>query len=528
VQFALEPEAEATGLNIEAVRARRAERKAKLKQHRGEVAERIKSGELHPLAYPPHLLPIGNRDRGWQDPVPIRRFASYSGAKCSHTLRDFLPVDAVGPMPAFNYDEEIDRALDGRFGDYTCCLDEDWRFGETEADAWRRVGHEYNGRLHSSIGEIVVRAVHDLEAAFERSHPDAPCQAVADFWCSWQVQRHIADFCARLAASDTARLLAGNACDAAEQAERTRVHIYRQLASFAHELTSDEQPAWQPTSPAVSGASLMETAIPEFKQIHLPKPFRFQIALSFPGEYRPRVQKIAELLAAGVGRQNVLYDQWHRAEFARPNLDVYLPKLYREQSRLLVFFHCSAYTQKEWCGLEWRAGRDLLKRNQDDRLMFLRLDDADIPGIYSIDGYIDISRLPDDEVAREILRRLNMLAGAVENQNAVEVDPLAPDIKSARDAEPMWEGIAFQGTYYAWAGPLLTLEDRAAVPCSPQLLKALEDHGIRVSLGNPELLSGHLGRGRCQVFATDTKSWRRPVTRGRQLLLVKPSVDTEK
>lgn len=257
------------------------------------------------------------------------------------------------------------------------------------------------------------------------------------------------------------------------------------------------------------------------------EPFRFQIALSFPGGYRPRIEKIASALADVVGRKRVLYDEWHRAEFARPNLDVYLPKLYHEQSRLLVFFLCGEYAQKEWCGLEWRVGRDLLKKNEDDRLMFLRLDHANIPGFYSIDGYLDISLLRDDEVAHEILIRLETLVpGAVETQLTVETGSLAPDIRTAGDSEPVWEGVEFQGTYYAWAGPLLAMEDREAVQHSPLLIKALEDLGARVSFGNPERLSDHLGRGRCQVFATDKKRWRRPVMRGQQFLLAQPRNDT--
>lgn len=134
--------------------------------------------------------------------------------------------------------------------------------------------------------------------------------------------------------------------------------------------------------------------------------FRFQVALSFPGEHRARVEKIALILANKLGQSNVLYDEWYRAEFARPNLNVYLPTLYHEQSLLLVFFLCGAYAEKEWCGLEWRAGLDLLKRKEDDRLMLLRLDRADVPGLYSIDGYLDISTMSEDEVAHEILKRL--------------------------------------------------------------------------------------------------------------------------
>lgn len=131
--------------------------------------------------------------------------------------------------------------------------------------------------------------------------------------------------------------------------------------------------------------------------------------MSFPGEHRKRIEKIAKALAAKLGKEKVLYDKWHEAEFARPNLDTYLQKLYHEQSQLLVFFLCKAYSEKEWCGLEWRVGRDLLKHGEDDRLMFLRVDQADVSGIYSIDGYSDISKKTDSQVVNLILERLDLL-----------------------------------------------------------------------------------------------------------------------
>jgi tetratricopeptide (TPR) repeat protein len=102
----------------------------------------------------------------------------------------------------------------------------------------------------------------------------------------------------------------------------------------------------------------------------------------------------------------VLYDKWHASEFNRPNLDVYLPKLYHEESELIAVFPCKEYNAKEWTGLEWRACRDLLKHKEGARLMFFRLDDAEIPGLYSIDGYQDIRKMTDDEVGGAILERL--------------------------------------------------------------------------------------------------------------------------
>jgi hypothetical protein len=138
--------------------------------------------------------------------------------------------------------------------------------------------------------------------------------------------------------------------------------------------------------------------------------YRFHVALSFPGEHRERVETIANILARSLDKERILYDQWYSAEFARPNLDQYLANLYHKQSWLLVFFLSRHYATKEWTGLEWRVGRELLKRKEDARLMFLRLDNSDIPGFYSTDGYIDIRDLTDGEVANKILERLNGLA----------------------------------------------------------------------------------------------------------------------
>src|SRR4051794_25633831 len=105
---------------------------------------------------------------------------------------------------------------------------------------------------------------------------------------------------------------------------------------------------------------------------------RFRIALSFPGEKRPFVEKVADFLGQALGWGKVLYDNWYEGEFARPNLDIYLQKLYHDQSELIAVFLCAEYEKKEWCGLEARAIRDLIKSRQDDALMLLRFDDADV------------------------------------------------------------------------------------------------------------------------------------------------------
>ncbi|MEE8526427.1 MAG: TIR domain-containing protein, partial [Thermoanaerobaculia bacterium] len=138
---------------------------------------------------------------------------------------------------------------------------------------------------------------------------------------------------------------------------------------------------------------------------------RFQIALSFPGEHREFVERIADCLAEKTGREGVLYDGYYEAEFARPDLDTYLQSLYHDQSELIAVFLCAEYERKEWCGLEWRAIRDLLKKRQTTHLMPLRFDETEIPGLFSIDNYMRIGDRSPREVAGLILERHALIAG---------------------------------------------------------------------------------------------------------------------
>ena len=47
-----------------------------------------------------------------------------------------------------------------------------------------------------------------------------------------------------------------------------------------------------------------------------------------------------------------------------------------------------------------------MKRREDERLMFLRLDDAEIDGLYSGDGYLDIRKVANKVVATRFPERL--------------------------------------------------------------------------------------------------------------------------
>lgn len=136
---------------------------------------------------------------------------------------------------------------------------------------------------------------------------------------------------------------------------------------------------------------------------------KFQVAMSFPGEHRLCVAASVEQLREHLGVDAVFYDLDYQAQLARPNLDILLQDIYRNRSLLVVVFLCEKYAEKQWCGLEWRAIRDMIKSKQDDQIMFVRFDDATIDGVLSIDGYIDARRYNSHDVAEFVLTRLGQL-----------------------------------------------------------------------------------------------------------------------
>ena len=73
---------------------------------------------------------------------------------------------------------------------------------------------------------------------------------------------------------------------------------------------------------------------------------RFRIAISYAGEKRDFVAPVANILARRFGQERVLYDKFHRAEFARGDLATYLPALYLEEADLVVTVICKDYDRE--------------------------------------------------------------------------------------------------------------------------------------------------------------------------------------
>lgn len=154
---------------------------------------------------------------------------------------------------------------------------------------------------------------------------------------------------------------------------------------------------------------------------------RFRVALSYPGEHREFVSRVAERLSERLGRACVLYDKYHEAEFARIDLDTYLQRLYHDESELIVVFFSENYERKEWPGLEWRAIRDVIKQRRESTVIPVRFDDTRIPGLFSTAGSLWVGEREPEAIADLVLQRLHFESGTARNAHDGTTDAkLAP------------------------------------------------------------------------------------------------------
>lgn len=136
---------------------------------------------------------------------------------------------------------------------------------------------------------------------------------------------------------------------------------------------------------------------------------QFDVALSFPGEIRSFIEEIVEELEKNIGPNSYFYDNNYVSQLARPSLDVLLQDIYRNRSKLIVVFLCSDYQRKEWCGIEFRAIKEIIMERDNKKIMFVKMDDGIVDGVFKTDGYLDGRKYQPKDIARYIQERIALL-----------------------------------------------------------------------------------------------------------------------
>lgn len=135
----------------------------------------------------------------------------------------------------------------------------------------------------------------------------------------------------------------------------------------------------------------------------------FDVSFSFAGESRILVEQVEKELEKLIDKNSIFYDNNYISQLARPSLDTLLQDIYRNRSKLIVVFLCEEYQKKEWCGLEFKAIREIIMKKEDNKIMYIRLDEGHVDGVFQTDGYIDGTKFTTQQLAEFIKERLSFL-----------------------------------------------------------------------------------------------------------------------
>jgi hypothetical protein len=87
------------------------------------------------------------------------------------------------------------------------------------------------------------------------------------------------------------------------------------------------------------------------------------------------------------------------------------PKLYRDQSDLVVAVICKNYDVKLWTGWEWMAIHAQLNKGEGAKIMLSRFDHGHVDGLFENAGFIELDDKTPDQAATLILERLALNEG---------------------------------------------------------------------------------------------------------------------
>lgn len=138
---------------------------------------------------------------------------------------------------------------------------------------------------------------------------------------------------------------------------------------------------------------------------------KYDIALSFAGEDRNYVDRVANLLKErGV---KVFYDLFEEADLWGKDLYTHLSEVYQKQAKFTVVFISKAYANKLWTNHERRAAQSRAFQEAQEYILPARFDDTEIPGVLPTIGYVSLKdRTPDDFVSL-ITKKLISAGGSV-------------------------------------------------------------------------------------------------------------------
>jgi hypothetical protein len=130
----------------------------------------------------------------------------------------------------------------------------------------------------------------------------------------------------------------------------------------------------------------------------------YEVVLSFAGEDREYVEKVAEILK--YNDVSLFYDNYEEASLWGKNLTEHLHKVYSGSARYCVMFISKHYAEKVWPTHERRSAFEKAIESKEEYILPARFDDTEIPGLHKHIVYVDLRKKTPDELVSLIMQKL--------------------------------------------------------------------------------------------------------------------------
>lgn len=132
--------------------------------------------------------------------------------------------------------------------------------------------------------------------------------------------------------------------------------------------------------------------------------YEYDIALSFAGEDRVYVEKVANYLTdKGI---HVFYDMYEQVELWGKDLYIHLADVYQNKAQYCIIFISKFYEEKLWTSHEKKAAFARAFRSSSEYILPVRFDDTEIMGINHTLGYIDLRVTSPELLAEYVIRKV--------------------------------------------------------------------------------------------------------------------------
>lgn len=159
----------------------------------------------------------------------------------------------------------------------------------------------------------------------------------------------------------------------------------------------------------------------------LKKGYKYDAVLSFAGEDRNFVEKIAEgHKSRGI---KIFYDKYNEVNLWGKDLYTHLDDIYQNKAEYCIIFISKWYANKNWTNHERISAQARAFVESEEYILPIRLDNTQIPGIRPTIGYIDGNKYTPKELVNIIAQKINRQeVKVVENDNISTDEILIPKV----------------------------------------------------------------------------------------------------